>query len=284
VNGGVPQGTLSGPELFIHMVADLKTCVKYVKYVDDTSLVETAKKTENSDNMQLATDESNNWSKKNNLGINATKTKDMLMAFGEDLGIPQLTLGNELVERVHSSKLLGVIISDDLKWEEHIHYINSKAGKRLYYLRELKHAGLSKEDLICIYLALIRPVCEYACPVWSTCLTLEQKQTIESIQRRSLRIINPILNYDEARSEYNLPTLEERRDKLCMKFFREMCNPNHRLHHLVPQKRVLNLRPYPEYEVPKCNTERYKNSFIPWCLFNCQEEVIDIGAKGDKCF
>ena len=35
-------------------------------------------------------------------------------------------------------KLLGNIISNDLKWSEHIDYISKKASKRLYSLRILK--------------------------------------------------------------------------------------------------------------------------------------------------
>ncbi len=85
------------------------------------------------------------------------------------------------IERVHHSKLLGVIISDDLKWGAHILYINSRAGKRLYYLRELKRSGVLQSDLVHIYLTLVRPVVEYACQVWSTRLTKEQSQTLKSI-------------------------------------------------------------------------------------------------------
>ncbi len=44
VNGGVPQGTISGPELFIHMVSDLHTDIPDVKYMDDITMIEIAKK------------------------------------------------------------------------------------------------------------------------------------------------------------------------------------------------------------------------------------------------
>ena len=52
-----------------------------------------------------------------------------------------IVLGNNLAERVTASKLLGIIISNDLKWNEHIHYISKKASKRLYSLRILKKVG-----------------------------------------------------------------------------------------------------------------------------------------------
>jgi len=37
------------------------------------------------------------------------------------------------VERVRTYKLLGVIISDDLKWNAHVEYAIAKAAKRLYW-------------------------------------------------------------------------------------------------------------------------------------------------------
>ncbi len=49
MNGGVPQGTLSGPELFIHMLSDFNTVARCVKYVDDSTVVEVSKKKLKSD-------------------------------------------------------------------------------------------------------------------------------------------------------------------------------------------------------------------------------------------
>jgi hypothetical protein len=54
INGGVPQGTLSGTELFIHMVADLLTSVPNVKYIDDTTFAEICEKGKPSELQQTA--------------------------------------------------------------------------------------------------------------------------------------------------------------------------------------------------------------------------------------
>ncbi len=67
--------------------------------------------------MQEATNQTVSWAKDNNLGINETKTKDMLISFGNNLDIPLLDMNGTQIERVHHSKLLGVIISDNLKGE-----------------------------------------------------------------------------------------------------------------------------------------------------------------------
>ncbi len=103
------QGTLSGPELFIHMLSDFNTVARFVKYVDDSTLVEVAKKKLKLDKMQESTNQTVSWSKDNNLVINETKTKDMLISFGKDLDIPLLGMNGTQIERFHHSKLIGVI-------------------------------------------------------------------------------------------------------------------------------------------------------------------------------
>ena len=55
--------------------------------------------------------------------------------------------------------------------------IVKKAGKRLYMLYQLKRAGITQKDLVSVYVSVVRPVLEYACPVWHTnlpniCLTI----------------------------------------------------------------------------------------------------------------
>ncbi len=130
--------------------------------MNDTTLIEIAKKQSGS-NMQHATEQVQEWSCTNKLGINATKTKDMVTSFGSKPDLHPLLLNGTTVEQVDQSKLLGVIIQSDLKWDANTHYINKKAAKRLHCIRCLKKAGLPTDELLRIYLSLVRTVCEYAC-------------------------------------------------------------------------------------------------------------------------
>ena len=50
-------------------------------------------------------------------------------------------------------KLLGVIISDDLKWNAHVEYVIAKAAKRSYTHRLLKRAGVMPKDILKVYLS-----------------------------------------------------------------------------------------------------------------------------------
>ena len=65
-------------------------------------------------------------------------------------------------------KFLGIIISNDLKWNEHIDYISKKASKRLYFLRNyiLEKVGVNREGILKVYyLTTIRPILEYGVQV-----------------------------------------------------------------------------------------------------------------------
>ena len=66
------------------------------------------------------------------------------------------------------AKVLGVTISSELSWNAHVDEIISKARKRGYMIYQLKRAGINQNDLIRIYVSVIRSVVEYACPVWHT--------------------------------------------------------------------------------------------------------------------
>ncbi len=107
----------------------------------------------------------------------------MVIYFGNKPDIHSLLLNGTTVEQVDQSKLLGVIIQGDLKWDANTHYINKHAAKRLHYISCLKKAGLPTDELLRISLSLVCTVCEYACQVWATCLTEEMCAVLESIQR-----------------------------------------------------------------------------------------------------
>ena len=75
-------------------------------------------------------------------------------------------IGSHQIERVTTYKLLGVIISDDLKWNSHLDYVITKASKRLYTLRILKRAGVPPHNIIGVYKCTIRSILEYAVQAW----------------------------------------------------------------------------------------------------------------------
>ena len=116
----------------------------------------------------------------------------------------------------------------------------------------------------------MRPILEYACPVWHSSLTCKLKEQVEDIQRRALRVIHPQSSYKEALVELNLPTLYDRRELLCQTFYRNALHSNSRLYSLLPEssmnKHSYDLRNPRTLPLYKCRTNRFQNSFLPYCV------------------
>ena len=89
------------------------------------------------------------------------KTKDMVISFHKQpIVIPPITPEGMEIDHVKSVKLLGIIVTDKVTWNENTTYICSKASKRLYHLKQLRRAGLDSVDLLAFYGSVIRPVLE----------------------------------------------------------------------------------------------------------------------------
>jgi len=102
---------------------------------------------------------------------------------------PLLTTKVGIIDRVTSFKLLGVHIDSTLTWATHVNDIVKKVTCRLYFLKQLKRAGLSTSQLVHYYIAVIRPVLEYCVPAWHYALTKAQSQQLEALQKRAIHII-----------------------------------------------------------------------------------------------
>ena len=168
LNGAVPQGSWFGPLCFIVYMNDmeLQDGTLTHKYIDDITISESISSS-NVSLLQTAVDKVKDWSHKNNMKLNENKTKEMYISFKQNPApVPPLIINSNAVERVHSFKILGVWLSDDLSWKSHVNHMHSRATPRLYYLRQLRRCGLSQCDLLAYYRTLIRPILEYACPVW----------------------------------------------------------------------------------------------------------------------
>ena len=97
--------------------------------------------------------------------------------------VPRQTIDGNEIDYVHHAKLLGVTISSDLMWNKHVENIVAKAGKRVYMIYQLKRAGIGQHDLVTIYVSVIRPILEYACPVWHTNLNIHLTESTKQCRK-----------------------------------------------------------------------------------------------------
>ena len=78
------------------------------------------------------------WTENQKMILNQKKTKVMIFNFTEKYKFTtKLTMNQENIEVVKKAKLLGVIITDDLKWDENTSYLIKKANARLELLRRV---------------------------------------------------------------------------------------------------------------------------------------------------
>jgi len=149
-----------------------------------------------------------------------------------------LLIAAKPVQQVSEYKFLGVTVNSRLKSYDHIAAITSKVAKRLWLLKKLKRAGVSREDLVYFYQAVVRPVPEYACPAWHTNITKDQTKSLDDIQRHALQVIVGNIPYEEECCMLNLPPLADRRRSLCSTLFKQIVSrESHVLHYLLPAKR-----------------------------------------------
>ena len=204
------------------------------------------------------------WSSDNRMKLNADKCKELRILFAKTRTSPippVIVNGNEL-EVVQHAKLLGVTISSDLSWNQHISDVVKKASKRLYFLVQLKRARVSPNDLVLFYVSCIRSVLIYAAPVFYFALPQYLQRELERVQKRALSIISPGKVYDEALEAAGVVPLITHIDAICSTFFQAIVQtPNHRLHDLLPRHNE------PSY---KWRTNRFKNTFIMSSSINYQ--------------
>ena len=119
--------------------------------------------------------------------LNATKPKELMISFAKsDPGASNVIVGGAEVERVDQCTLLGLIISNTLTWDLHCQKMLKKANTRLFFLKQLKRAKVAPSDILGTFLAIVRPVLEYACQVWHPGLSIEQHEELEKIQERAV--------------------------------------------------------------------------------------------------
>jgi len=268
---GVPQGTLFGPIIFVAMINDAadNSRTSGFKYVDDLSLAEVRPAGVPS-RIHLDVQDMDEWCNENHLQLNPSKCKVMQVCFKLSPPCPpDLEIAGKKLEVVTETKILGLTIQSNLCWDHHVNSMISKCSRRLYMLSRLKRFGIPVKDLVSVYVGYVRPLVEYAVPVWNGSITARQTQQLERIQKRACRIIlgPTYTTYTEALATTNLQSLVDRRYHLCSQFankcitsdrYVDLFPVNNRTHTMCTRMKT---KPY---RVPRYRTERYGNSSIPY--------------------
>ena len=203
----------------------------------------------------------------NNMVINTQKTKVISFTKSRKWDFPpeiHFSDGSQL-ECIPETRLLGVVVSQDLRWAKNTAFICQKARQKLWILRRMLNFNLDLHQLYDVYSKEIRSILELAVPVWHSGLTRQQTSDIESIQKIAFRIIlqDKFVDYKAACTLFSAQTLQDRQLKLCSKFALKNLKSENPMFKIIDSKpntrQVCNL-----VQEFKCNTGRFQKSSLPF--------------------
>ena len=187
VESGVPQGSVLGPSLFLLYINDLPERIKSKihLFADDTMCSKTIMKKKDEQVLQEDLHSLTTWEEKWSMEFHPQKCSTLRVSRKKDKTAPAYELHGQNIENVRTTKYLGVNIQDNMQWESHIDSITKKASKTLGFIRRNLKIG-NKKTKETAYKALVRPLLEYAAPVWDP-YTANEIEALEKIQRRAAR-------------------------------------------------------------------------------------------------
>ena len=234
--GGGPQGTLLGLIEYLVQSNDSADCVNEedrFKYIDDLTILhilslsgalvefdcyQTVPSDVGVDQLYLppdsyATQENLNniasWTDNNLMKINVKKTNYMIFTRTQINFATRLNLNKNKLDKVEETKIVGVWLTSNLKWDKNTKELTRKAYSRMGMLTKLKYVGVCTEDLIDIYVLFIRSIVEYCAVVWHSSLTVELVGNLERVQKICLKLIlgENYVSYSAALEMCNLESL-----------------------------------------------------------------------------
>ena len=129
------------------------------------------------------------------------------------------------INHVDNHKHLGVTISSNCKWAEHINNIYQKATMQIFVLRKLKFI-LNRNNLNKIYVKYMLPLLEYAGELWNGCCSRDANK-LGQLQLEAARIITGLANFASKESLYfetGWDTLSCRRRRRKLTLFHKIHN------------------------------------------------------------
>ena len=219
VTFGVPQGSVLGPLLFCIFINDLplqitNSAVECHMLADDTTL-----QSANSSKKQIEIDlnkalcDISVWCKQNNMILNPSKSKCMLITTRQKHQLSKLTLDLSIndtsIDQVSEHKLLGIIIDDKLQWQPHIDHLCKILSKNLYLLSKLQSV-ITLDARKLFYNAHIKPHLDYASIIWDG-ISENLFKRLNSMHRRTAKLIQPekTMTTDEKLSSAGMLSLKD---------------------------------------------------------------------------
>lgn len=188
VTSGVPQGSILLFSLYMDPLTriPLSPGCQQLLYADDILLYSPIRNQLDITDLQEDIDAISNWVNTAGLTLNHSKTKLLLLSRKQQPPSISIFTTACQITQVDSLSYLGVTITKDLKWNNHISNTCAKAKSRLGMLyRHFNNADQS--TLSSLYKALVLPHLDYCSSVWDPSSSGAIKQ-LESVQRFAAKL------------------------------------------------------------------------------------------------
>ena len=207
LNMGIPQGTVLGPIFFLIYVNDFPSYIKSGTahmYADDSTLSAEGNNVAQMEcNLQASLNEAAAWFSANRLVVNGTKSSAMLISTPHVLkhnkNLIQVKVDDVVLPYNTSSKILGVVVDSNLKWDQHINHICKKVNPKIGLIHRLRQM-LPLQCLNMIYISLIQPHFDYCITIWGSCAK-KHISILQKLQNRAARAMTGIFDYNQSVSE-----------------------------------------------------------------------------------
>ncbi|TWW55977.1 hypothetical protein D4764_09G0010270 [Takifugu flavidus] len=192
------------------------------------------------------------WSLRNNLQINAGKTKELVVDFRRRNNPPPAPvniLGTD-VDVVESYKYLGVHLNNNLDWTHNTDALVKKGNSRLFLLRRLRSFGVQGPLLRTFYDSVVGSAIFYGIVCWSSSITDRDRKRMDRLVRRASSVLGCPLDSVEVVGN----------GRMVAKLSSMLNNTSHPLQDTLTalgssfSERLLH---------PRCAKERYRRSFLP---------------------
>lgn len=250
---GAPQGTVLSPFLFTLYTSEYSHSSAFChlqKFSDDTALLGLISYGDDRAYREEI-DSFVSWCDSHFLQLNVAKTQELIIDFRKkkQTVVPVFIKGKP-IETVDTYKYLGVHLDNKLNWKRNSDAVVKKTQSRMFFLRKLQSFEVNRRLMNVFYQGAVASVLFYAVLSWGGSISVEDRNRINKLIKKSSSIIGLSLD--------SMDIILDKRMRA--KVQTVLALKDHPLHSIFSGlKSSFSER----LVMPRCSTERLRNSFVP---------------------